>query len=149
MLTWGRNQAYALRDWRLTVVPFHTPVWLPGWVAASFLHARRSDARVRLSPREYSRRCFRRCNSECFLSHRHTLMVNTSSVYWVETSHVKSHKFTYFSKGNQQLTVFEFRNSTSFDAFLPKSYYSQDNNNEFDWLLKSSEIGCFPWQKLI
>jgi hypothetical protein len=55
-------------------------------------------------------------------------------------------KITCFKKGNHCLLIPKQRIVPRFSL---KSYHSREHNYEFDWLLKSAEIGCGLGQKLI
>ena len=58
-------------------------------------------------------------------------------------------KITWFSKGNHQLTVFEFQNSALFVAFPSNPTTFEPTTVNLIGLLKSTEFGCCPGQKVI
>ena len=126
-----------------------------------FLHTRRSDGLVPLLHREYLRGKLEMCNSECFFS-KHVLIFDINLVYLspidsltcdtacrVSPTSVRVDKIYGFHEKKSSAYSFWIPEQHIFVAFPAKSYYCRTPNYEFDWLLKSAEIGCRPGQKLI
>ena len=124
---------------------------LPGWVAVwKFFYVRRS-VYVYLSPKEHlreslgkvQRRTFLPTNTHWFLEQRRFI------VNWCVDAPVRVDRFTCLFPKKSTTICFWIPEQHIVRRFSPKSYYSQENNNEFDWLMKNAEVGCCPGQKLI